>query len=55
MQTAYQFAVIPVVTVALSAWLDTEPVTSGVVVGGLLVLGGVYLGAFRPPPTDTAA
>lgn len=51
-RTAYQFAVIPVVTVALSAWLDAEPVTSGLVIGGLLILGGVYLGAFRPPPTE---
>ena len=51
-RTAYQFAVIPVVTVALSAWLDAEPVTSGLVIGGLLVLGGVYVGAFRLPPAE---
>ena len=51
-RAAYQFAVIPVVTVALSAWLDAEPVTSGLVVGGLLVLAGVYLGAVRPPPAE---
>ena len=38
---------VPVVTVALSAWLDDEPVGSGLVLGGLLVLAGVYVGALR--------
>ena len=47
-RTAYEFALIPVVTVALSAWLDDEPVTGGLVLGGLLVLAGVYVGALRP-------
>jgi drug/metabolite transporter (DMT)-like permease len=40
--------VTPVVTVRLSAWLDDEPITTGLVVGGLLVLAGVYIGALRP-------
>jgi drug/metabolite transporter (DMT)-like permease len=47
-RTAHEFALIPVVTVALSAWLDDEPVTGGLVLGGLLVLAGVYVGALRP-------
>jgi drug/metabolite transporter (DMT)-like permease len=38
---------IPFVTVA-SAWLDDEPVGAGLVLGGFLVLAGVYIGALRP-------
>jgi drug/metabolite transporter (DMT)-like permease len=44
---AYLFVLVPIVTVVLSAWLDDEPVGSGLVLGGLLVLGGVYVGALR--------
>jgi drug/metabolite transporter (DMT)-like permease len=46
---AYIFVLMPVVTTALSAWLDAEPVTAGLVVGGLLVLAGVFVGALRRP------
>ena len=44
---AYLFVLVPIVTVVLSAWLDDEPVGPGLVLGGLLVLGGVYVGALR--------
>jgi drug/metabolite transporter (DMT)-like permease len=47
-RASYGFLLIPVVTVALSAWLDDEPVGAGPVRGGLLVLAGVYVGALRP-------
>jgi drug/metabolite transporter (DMT)-like permease len=47
-RAAYTFVVVPVVTVALSAWLDDEPVRLGLVLGGALVLAGVYVGALRP-------
>jgi hypothetical protein len=43
--------------VALSAWLDHEPVGARLAFGGLLVLAGVYIGALRPartPPTPPA-
>jgi drug/metabolite transporter (DMT)-like permease len=43
-RAAYGFVIIPFVTVLLSAWLDDKPVTLGLVVGGLLVLVGVYVG-----------
>ena len=46
-RAAYEFVLIPVVTLALSAWLDDEPVGIGLVLGGLLVLAGVYVGALR--------
>jgi hypothetical protein len=36
------------VTVVLSAWLDNEPLGVGLLLGGLLVLSGVYVGALRP-------
>ena len=48
-RAAYMFVLIPVATTALSAWLDAEPVTYGLVLGGLLVLAGVYVGALRQP------
>ena len=54
-RTAYQFALIPIVTVALSVWLDDEPLTSSLVLGGLLVLGGVYVGALRLRPEQRSA
>jgi len=47
-RTAYVYVLVPFITVALSAWLDDEPVGAGLVLGGLLVLTGVYVGALRP-------
>jgi drug/metabolite transporter (DMT)-like permease len=49
-RAAYGFVIIPLVTVALSTWLDDEPITPALVVGGLLVVVGVYIGALRRPP-----
>jgi drug/metabolite transporter (DMT)-like permease len=55
-RAAYTFVLIPVITLVLSAWLDDEPVGIGLVLGGSLVLTGVYVGALRranepAPPT----
>src|SRR5919112_1374882 len=50
-RTAYVYVLVPFVTVALSAWLDDEPVGAGLVLGGLLGLTGVYVGALRPART----
>ncbi len=47
-RAAYTFVLIPVSTVALSAWLDAEPVGLQLVFGGILVVVGVYLGVLRP-------
>jgi drug/metabolite transporter (DMT)-like permease len=46
-RASYVMVLIPFVTVMLSAWLDDEQVTGGLVIGGLLVLTGVYIGALR--------
>lgn len=46
-RAAYTFVLIPVVTLVLSAWLDDEPVGVELLVGGTLVLAGVYIGALR--------
>jgi drug/metabolite transporter (DMT)-like permease len=54
-RAAYGFVVTPVVTVLLSAWLDDEPITAGLVFGGVLVLAGVYVGALRPASEPRAA
>jgi drug/metabolite transporter (DMT)-like permease len=51
-RASYSFVLIPVVTVLLSAWIDDEPVGAGLVLGGLLVLLGVYVGALRPRGAD---
>lgn len=51
-RAAYSFVLIPIVAVVLSAWLDDEPVGARLVLGGLLVLGGVYVGALRAPSTE---
>jgi drug/metabolite transporter (DMT)-like permease len=48
-RAAFTFVVIPIVTILLSAWLDDEPVRLGLLVGGVLVLAGVYVGALRRP------
>jgi drug/metabolite transporter (DMT)-like permease len=53
-RAAYVFVVIPMVTVALSVWLDDEPLGAGLLLGGLLVLGGVYVGALRPTRVPSA-
>jgi drug/metabolite transporter (DMT)-like permease len=54
-RASYGFVIIPFVTVVLSTWLDNEPVGVGLVLGGLLVLAGVYVGALRPARTHSAA
>jgi drug/metabolite transporter (DMT)-like permease len=46
-RAAYVMVSVPFVTVVISAWLDREPITGGLVVGGILVIAGVYVGALR--------
>jgi drug/metabolite transporter (DMT)-like permease len=53
-RASYTAVLIPIVTVILSVWLDDEPIGVGLVVGGPLILLGVYLGALRPGATRPA-
>jgi drug/metabolite transporter (DMT)-like permease len=54
-RTSYVTVLIPVVTVVLSVWLDHEPIGVGLLLGGPLILAGVYLGVLRPVPTSSPA
>jgi drug/metabolite transporter (DMT)-like permease len=47
-RAAYVLVLVPFSTVLVSVWLDDERVGAGLIVGGLLVLAGVYIGALRP-------
>jgi drug/metabolite transporter (DMT)-like permease len=48
-RAAYSFLLAPFVSILLSAWLDNEPVGASLLLGGLLVVAGVYVGALRTP------
>jgi drug/metabolite transporter (DMT)-like permease len=53
---SYQFLLLPLVSLTASAWVDAEPLTPSLAVGGALVLAGVYVGAFaRARPAAAAA
>jgi drug/metabolite transporter (DMT)-like permease len=43
--TSFLFVLFPISAVALSAWLEGEPLTPALLLGGVLVLLGVYVGA----------
>ena len=47
-RTTYNIILITLITVVLSVWLDDEPISVGLLVGGPLILCGVYIGAIRP-------
>lgn len=53
-RAAYLDVLIPPSAVLLSSWLDDEPITAGLVAGGVLVLIGAYVGAMRPAPATSA-
>jgi drug/metabolite transporter (DMT)-like permease len=46
-RATYVFVLIPLLTIALSAWLDDETVGLGLLAGGTLIVAGVYLGVLR--------
>lgn len=54
-RVAYGFVVIPFFAVLLSAWLDGEPITGALIVGGVLIIAGVYFGALRGSATEVAS
>ena len=46
---SYIFVVIPPIAIAVSAWLDEEKVGIELILGALLIIVGVYVGALRAP------
>jgi len=46
---SYQLVLLPIVTILFASLLAHEAVTAALVVGGVLVLVGVYVGAIAPP------
>lgn len=51
-RASYGLVIVPVVTIFLSTWLDDERLGVGLIVGAMLVLAGVYVGALRPTADD---
>ncbi len=47
--TSYQLVLMPIVTILSAAWLAHETVTPAFLLGGVLVLAGVYVGAVASP------
>jgi drug/metabolite transporter (DMT)-like permease len=47
--SSYQLVLMPIVTVLSAALIANEAVTPSLLIGGLLVLLGVYIGAVAPP------
>lgn len=45
---SYQLVLMPIVTVLLASWISHEEITFALIVGGALVLLGVYVGALMP-------
>ena len=51
--TSYTFLILPLVTIVLGAVLLGERVTPAFLLGGAVVLVGVYVGAFLPQRVRT--
>lgn len=46
-RVSYAFVLFPAVAAGLGAWLEREPITFTLALGGLIVLAGVYVGALH--------
>lgn len=46
-RAAYAFVLFPVVASLLGLWLEGDPITPALALGGAIVLGGVYIGALH--------
>jgi drug/metabolite transporter (DMT)-like permease len=53
--TSYLFVLFPISAVALSAWLEGEPLSTTLLLGGALVVLGVYVGALATRPREPTA
>lgn len=52
--SSYMLVLVPIVTVFFASWLANETVTLAFLIGGTLVLLGVYIGAMAPTNIDIA-
>jgi drug/metabolite transporter (DMT)-like permease len=52
--TSYAFLLFPIATVIISAWVTGEVVTPRFLLGGLVVLAGVWIGALSRPRVPQA-
>jgi drug/metabolite transporter (DMT)-like permease len=50
--TSYSFVLIPLVTIVLASWLAKEQITWQFMLGGTLVVFGVWIGALLPSKTN---
>ena len=50
--TSYHFVLIPLVTILLASWLANEQITWQFMIGGTLVILGVWVGALLPMKTE---
>jgi len=50
---SFQAVLTPIATISLSAWLLGEPLTSGLFLGCIFVLAGVYVGVLAPDSNKT--
>lgn len=50
--TSYAFLLAPVVAVVVAAIVLAEPIRAATIVGGVLIVGGTWLGAFSGPALD---
>ncbi|MGH2664124.1 MAG: hypothetical protein ACRDH8_15260, partial [Actinomycetota bacterium] len=46
-RTAYAFVLFPAVASLMGLWLEGDPITLALALGGIIVLGGVYVGALH--------
>jgi drug/metabolite transporter (DMT)-like permease len=53
--TAYSFLLFPIATVIIAAWLAGEAIRVSFLIGGAIVLVGVWLGAVSGPKREQAA
>ena len=51
-RTSYHFVLIPLVTILLASWLADEQITWQFMIGGTLVILGVWVGAILPTKTE---
>jgi drug/metabolite transporter (DMT)-like permease len=47
--TSYALVIMPIVTIISSALITDEPITPALMLGGVFVMGGVYLSVLAPP------